>query len=115
MRSAEAMSTTPPRLTLTQRLKRAASEFLTAPASPRPLACFRIGLSLILLLQALALAGSLLELYGRHGIIQWPLVADGVPPGVPRLGWLTALAEPLGIDDATCVRGLFLAYVGSLG
>jgi len=103
-----------PRLTLTRRFVRAASEFLTAPASPRPLACFRIGLSAILLLQALAIAGSLLELYGRHGIIQWPLVADGVPPGVPRLGWLTALAEPLGISDANCVRGLFLVYVASL-
>jgi hypothetical protein len=89
-------------------------EFLTRPASARPLAALRIGLSVVLLLQAVALAPSLLELYGSGGFVQWPIVGVLAPPGVPRIGWLVEALHPLGVGPETCVRGVFLLYVTSL-
>jgi hypothetical protein len=89
--------------------------FFTSPASARPLAAFRIGLSAVLLLQAVALAPALAELYGDRGYVQWPIIRELAPAGVPRLNWVTDEFALLGADPDQCVRGVFLIYVAALG
>jgi hypothetical protein len=89
-------------------------EFVSRPASARPLAVLRIGLAAVLLAQAYALAGSLLELYGSMGIVQWSVDPLGSNTGVPRISWLVDALAPHGLSDVLVVRGVFLLYVGSL-
>jgi len=110
----------PDRPTILRRAKNWFRDFLTAPASPRPLAVLRIGLAAVLLLQALSIAGSIQELFGDRSIVQWSaLRGDGAGMGyhglVPRVSDLAGLLAPLGISTAACVRGIFLTYVFALG
>jgi hypothetical protein len=91
-----------------------AYEFVAAPASPRPLAAFRIGLAAVLLVQAWALTGSLVELYGDRGIVQWAVSPYTIPAGIPTLNRVTELGGWFGISDLTCVRSVFLLYVAGL-
>jgi len=90
-------------------------DFVCRPASPLPLSVLRIGLSLVLLIQALAVAGSLHLLYGEYGLVQWPVTNELVTPGVPRIAWLVSALEPLGVSSAACVRWVFLFYLAALG
>jgi HTTM domain len=99
---------------LARRLGAAAGEFVSRPASPRPLGVLRIGLCSVLLLQALAIAGVATDLFGRGGLMQWALGEAMLVPGVPRLRWLVALLEPFGMGETACVRGVFLLYVAGL-
>jgi hypothetical protein len=97
------------------RSRTAAIEFISKPASARPLAVFRIGLAAVLLAQAFALAPQVLELYGNDGLVQWRVVDRAIPFGVPRLRWLAALLAPLSVSESGCVRAVFWLYVGGLG
>jgi hypothetical protein len=97
-----------------QRLARAVSDFVSRPAAPLPLAVLRIGLAVVLLGQAAALSGSLLDLYGDRGLTQWAITDRLLPPGVPRLGWLADALAPLGLSAGGVARGVFLAYVAGL-
>src|SRR5437764_14757419 len=109
------MTTTPPaRRSPLRRLSDAAARFVSDPASPRPLAAFRVGIAAVLLAQAAAIAGSLLDLYGSRGIVQWSVAERMAPPGVPRLSWQAAALAPLGVTDVGTVRLAFLLYVGAL-
>jgi hypothetical protein len=99
---------------MTRLLWKSLRDFVSLPASPRPLAVLRIGLAAVLLAQAYALAGSLIELYGNLGIVQWGVEPLGSPAGVPRLSWLVDALASHGVSDVAVVRGVFLAYVGSL-
>src|SRR5262249_62325081 len=96
---------------LARRLGAAAADFVSRPASPRPLGVLRIGLCSVLLLQALAIAGIATDLFGRGGLMQWALGEAMLVPGMPRLRWLVGLLEPFGIGETGCVRGGFLLYV----
>jgi hypothetical protein len=100
---------------LLTRSRAAAIAYVSKPASARPLAVFRIGLAVVLLAQAFALAPQILELYGNDGLVQWRVVDRAIPFGVPRLRWLAALLAPLGMSEAGCVRAVFWMYVGGLG
>jgi hypothetical protein len=93
---------------------RRAESFVTAPASARPLAVLRVGLAAVLLAQAYACSGSLMELYGSLGLVQQPINEALVHPGAPRLSWLAAALAPWGVGEGTCLHGLFLAYALSL-
>jgi hypothetical protein len=95
-------------------LRQRAAAFIAAPASPRPLGVLRIGLAAVLLLQAMTLAGSLLELYGSRGMMQWLVSEATVPDGVPRLRWIVDALSPLGVTESACIRGAFLVYLASL-
>jgi hypothetical protein len=86
-----------------------------APAHPRCLAILRVGLAGVLLLQALALGGSLHELYGQQGIVPWSIAARLTPPAAPTVGGLAQLVAPLGLSEPLCLRAVFLLYVASLG
>jgi hypothetical protein len=86
-----------------------------APASPRPLAWLRVGLSAVLLLQALALAGSLEDLYGPDGIVPWSVVdAYLARPGEPSVRWLEAALAPWGASGEACLWAVFVAYLAGL-
>jgi hypothetical protein len=100
---------------LARRLAAGAEDFLGRPASPRPLAVLRIGLALVLLVQALAIGPSLPELYGEQGIVRWPITHALAPEGVPRVGWLASALAPLGVSADACVRAVFLLYLAGLG
>src|SRR5262249_12651489 len=100
---------------LARRLAARAEDFFGRPASPRPLAVLRIGLALVLLVQALAIGRSLPELYGEQGIVRWPITHALAPQGVPRVGWLASALAPLGVSADACLRGVFLLYLAGLG
>lgn len=97
-----------------QRAQTALLTFFTAPASARPLAVFRIGLAAVLLVQAYTLSGSLLDLFGNRGIVQWPIMDSSSMPGTPRLAWAVELFARFGIGDEAVVRSTFLIYVAGL-
>ena len=99
---------------LPARLLAAATRFVTAPASARPLAALRIGVSVVLLGQALALAGSLSALYGARGLVQWDVTDWSIPAGVPRVRWVADALAPFGVDADTALRLTFLTYVAGL-
>lgn len=107
-------------LTRMTRCRQAIDNFVTAPASPRPLAVFRIAIASVLLLQAISIAGSLQDLYGERSIVQWSTLrpvdaSTGVLPDATHLTWIAQQLSPLGVCVDDCVRGMFLLYVLSLG
>lgn len=88
--------------------------FVSAPASPAPLAVFRIGVASVLLFQALSLTQNLLDLYGARGVVQWEVMDPTVNNFVPRLSWVTEGLGKLGVSDAAAVKGVFLVSVSAL-
>jgi hypothetical protein len=98
----------------TQRLLAKASEFVSAPASPRPLGVLRIAACGVLLIQALAIADTVTDLFGRGGLMQWVLGEAMIVPGVPRLRWLVEWLEPHGFSEIRLVQSLFVLYVAAL-
>jgi hypothetical protein len=90
------------------------ARFLFTPASPRPLAVFRVGLASVLLVQAFTLMESLLSLFGNQGIVQWSVSALLVRPELPHLSWLASALAPLGVSADACLRGVFMVYVAAL-
>jgi hypothetical protein len=97
-----------------KRVADGAIAFVSAPASARPLAFFRIGVAAVLLLQGFWLAGNLLELYGRDGIVQWEITDQLIPDGVPRLSWVANMLKDFGVSADDAVRLVFLVYMASL-
>jgi hypothetical protein len=97
-----------------RRLALAASAFVSAPASARPLAYLRIGTAAVLLVQAFWITDSLLALYGRGGVVDWRLNESTATPNVPRLSWFSKTLAPYGVSHDASVRVVFLAYLASL-
>lgn len=97
-----------------ERVAAAAVNFISKPASPKPLAVLRIGIASVLLLQGLALSANLLDLYGSQGVVQWAISDGTVAPTLPRIGWVVELLANCGIGEASAIRGLFAVYMGSL-
>lgn len=96
------------------RAQNAASAFFFTPASPRPLAALRIGLGLVLILQALLIGPDVLKFYARDGLVQEALVPFFSEPFTPQIAVITRLLAGLGIGEAACIYGLGLAYLASL-
>jgi vitamin K-dependent gamma-carboxylase-like protein len=101
-------------LLIPNRVKAAIVRFFTAPAPPAPLAALRIGVSAVLLLQGLAILGSLVDLLGSQGVVQWTVIAPEFREGEPTLGWFVDAAANLGISEAVSLHGVFVAYLASL-
>jgi hypothetical protein len=96
-------------------IRSAAVRFLTTPAAPLPLGVLRIGLGLLLVVQALAVAPRLSELYGALGLVQGPVVDALVRPWTPRVSWLASAIAPFGLDESAAIRIVFIAHLlGSL-
>lgn len=88
--------------------------FVGAPSSAAPLGVLRIGVALVLLIQAWSLSDSLPELFGDRGLVPWSVSMALASPVAPRLGpWVSALA-PLGLSAEAGVRGVALIYAVSL-
>ena len=68
-------------LSIINRVPAAIVRFFTAPASPAPLAALRIGVSTVLLLQGIAVWGSLLDLLGSQGVVQWSVIEPAFREG----------------------------------
>lgn len=88
--------------------------FFLEPATARPLAALRIGLSLVLLLQAYMLRTSLVDLFGGDGIVQGELAVFLVSPYAIRISDLAALFSPLGLAEHSVLVMTGLLYVFSL-
>src|SRR5260370_21914571 len=88
--------------------------FLAQPASARPLAALRIGLSAVLIVQAAAVAGHLPQLYGRLGLVQGPISGSLARRGLPRVGFVAHLLAPYGVSEHTSLFLCFLLYVCAL-
>lgn len=88
--------------------------FWTTPASSRPLAVLRIGLALLLLLQAKLLAPQFHAIYGADGILQGSLrgIFGGTP--LPGLAELLGLASKYGVAEETVLNCLGAAYITAL-
>ncbi|MFN4260708.1 MAG: hypothetical protein ACK4RK_15535 [Gemmataceae bacterium] len=96
------------------RLRAGFWRFVAAPASPKPLAVLRVGVCAVLILQALSLAGSVRELYGPLGVVQWSVLEDALAPGVPRLSWVTAALTLWDVGPESAIHAVFLVYVAGL-
>jgi hypothetical protein len=103
-----------PAVSLPRRIAAGFVRFVAAPASPAPLAVFRIGVASVLLFQALSLSQDLLDLYGSRGVVQWQVMDPTLHEFVPRMSWLTEGLARLGVSDAAAVKGVFLVYVSAL-
>jgi hypothetical protein len=88
--------------------------FFTAPASPYPLGCFRIAVSLVAVTQVLVLWPYLLQLYGNFGFVQWAVVEADADAWLPSIGKLCLLLQPYGVSSSQCVYGTFILYLFSL-
>jgi hypothetical protein len=91
-------------------------DFFLAPSSPTPLAALRIGIALVLLLQAALLGRDAMALFGEHGIIQ-PALTDLFTADIlmPKLRELTHfLTAQFGWNEATGILACGLVYVASL-
>lgn len=95
------------------RVRDAFLDFMTRPASPRPLAALRIGLSAVLLTQALALAFNMLDLFGPRAIVQWRINEHMNVEGLPRLAWFASWFSGFATPEQV-TQGFFLGYVGGL-
>jgi hypothetical protein len=95
-------------------LGRRTAEFFAAPASAGPLAALRVGLASVLLLQALALRGNLVELFGNLGLVQAPIIDSLLHDGVVRASWVVAGLAPAGVSEEGALRLLFAVYLAGL-
>lgn len=88
--------------------------FFLLPASARPLGVLRIGLSLILIIQAYLLRDSLLFFLSQNGIVQGELARYLSSPNAPRISWLVDALAPFYVSETTCIYGICGAYLLSL-
>jgi hypothetical protein len=88
--------------------------FWTMPVTPWPLAWFRIGLSGVLLAQALSLLGHLDELYGHHDVADRSVNLGNSPPAITDLEWIERELGLAVIPASAALPLIFAGYVGSL-
>lgn len=82
--------------------------FFETPASPVPLAVFRIMVAAIVLIQSLSLHDDLLRLFGSSsGLIQSTISSKLVVFAVPRVEWIAGWLGVVGVSEAACLKGLF--------
>src|SRR5438477_10917467 len=85
--------------------------FVSEPASALPLAVLRIGLALLLLWQAVALAPYLGDLFGSHGLVQSGIADRLTPAYVPRLSWFSNALASLGLAESGALRLVFALHL----
>jgi len=95
-------------------LGRAAERFALAPASPYPLAIFRIGLSALALVQLALIRPYVQQLYGNFGFIQWAILETSPGLWVPSVGKLCVLLQGYGVSSAACLDGVFAIFALAL-
>jgi hypothetical protein len=89
--------------------------FLREPRAPRPLGVFRIGVSLLLLVQAWTLSEHLVLLLGNRGLAPWS-VSEVLSSGwLPHIATVARAAQPWGLSARECIQGVGAVYVLFLG
>ena len=88
--------------------------FVSAPRSPQPLAVFRIGVALLLLIQAWTLSSHLTLLFGDRGLTPWSVTEPLASPWVPRLAAIVQLVAGWGVSATACLQVLASLYALSL-
>jgi hypothetical protein len=88
--------------------------FFLTPASPRPLAVMRIGVSAMLLIQAFFMRQYFLYFWAPRGFVQKEISSTLTDPTLPRLNWAIDAMSHLGVDANTTLTGLAILYVISL-
>jgi hypothetical protein len=99
------------------RAAHAIDRFFFTPARALPLATLRIGLALVLLVQAALVAPVFHELYGPAGILQGPLrdACDQHDASNPNLlGALTHALARLGVGERPTINGVGAVYAIAL-
>ncbi|RKG74583.1 hypothetical protein [Corallococcus terminator] len=94
--------------------RRRLATFFGAPSSAEPLGIMRIGVALLLLVQAFSMSDSLHVLLDDRGLVPWSISESLASPVAPRLGLLVAALAPLGLSPEAAVRGFLLLYGVSL-
>ncbi len=100
-----------------RRFARAAAaidRFFFAPARATPLAALRIGLTLVLLVQAALIAPAFFALYERSGVMQGVVRDNLARPGLPNLGWLIQALGKAGLGEEVILTATGAVYVLSL-
>jgi hypothetical protein len=88
--------------------------FFLKPASPLPIALLRIGLAVVLLIQAYLLRQSALDFLGRDGFIQGDLARYLGPVNTPQVYWFSQFFSRFGFSETSCIYGICLTYVFAL-
>lgn len=96
------------------RVGRAIERFFLAPARATPLAALRIGLALVLLVQAALIAPAFFALYERSGVLQGVVRDSLARPGLPYLGWLIRTLGRVGVGEAPILTTTGIVYLLSL-
>lgn len=96
------------------RFRNFTDSFFFKPASARPLAILRIGLSLVLLLQAFLMHHSFLNIFGNSGFVQREVSSKLNDPLAPSLNWFIDFFLKLGILENMTLISFGLLYVISL-
>src|SRR5437870_12524898 len=92
-------------------LRGALVRFVSEPASTLPLAVLRIGLALLLLWQALALAPYLGDLFGSKGLVQSDVADRLTPVCVAHLTWVSNSLAPLGVSESGALPMVFAMHL----
>src|ERR1041385_6594954 len=101
-----------PRMRMHSRALAALRNFVAAPASPRPLAFFRIGAGAVLLAQAILIAPHLFLFFGTRGIVQKDLMDVLTSPVLPRVSWISSANAALLICFGAYIVSLQLLLFG---
>ena len=88
--------------------------FFLKPASPKPLAIFRIAFSFILIAQAFSMRESILSFLSNHGLVQQDVVNMLSDPFLPKLNGLMNRASQFGISESGYLHAFSMAYMLSL-
>ena len=80
------------------------------PASPVPLAWFRIAVTLFCLVRLFVLRHSLLDVYGQYGFVQWAITRANLYDGLPHLGNIVLLMGHLGLTADQSVYVVLAVY-----
>ena len=85
------------------------------PESPAPLAFFRVAVAGFCLAKLWAVRGSILDVHGQYGFVQWAITRGTLPEVLPHLGNLALWLGRFGLSADQSVYAIVAAYVTLLG
>ncbi len=89
-------------------------DFLVRPDSNRKVALFRIAVASFFLLKLWSIRGSLLEVYGQYGFIQWAITRGSLYEVLPHLGDVSIALGKLGLSAEGAVYFVIASHVLAL-